>query len=293
MIAISRVGTTQLLLVAFLLVAFWPNQTRACVWYPESLDEKEVISESREEKQTRLEAEVKTKTGDDKLAAYRELVDERFYVPDEIRHQHIQQMLSEYEPLDDPKGIGSALDALARLQFKQGNCIDAAETCKRAMPYGLDCADSIPEIRFSVLCTQSAIARVVGDLKRSCQLAGEAIRFAKPWGDRLPLNRSYRALAMTMFLLGISSEDLPFLLNEYEYAQRRGDLQREAAVALYMGFRLMRDKHYEKSERWLSKAEKLLLKVDSPRLHFLVKLRRIQLDFLVARDKKEEIRAMN
>jgi len=42
------------------------------------------------EKLVRLEGEIKAKTGDDKLAAYRELLDRNFYVPDKTRHQHIQ-----------------------------------------------------------------------------------------------------------------------------------------------------------------------------------------------------------
>ena len=82
------------------------------------------------------------------------------------------------------------------------------------MPYGLDCAQSVPEIRFSLLCTQAAIYRAVGDLKQSCHLAGEAIRFAKPWRDRLELNRAYRILSLSSYLMGIDSEDQPYFRNE-------------------------------------------------------------------------------
>ena len=60
-----------------------------------------------EDKQAQLEKEIETKTGEGKLHAYRELVDENLYVRDEIRLQHIQQMLSEYEAANDSKGIGT------------------------------------------------------------------------------------------------------------------------------------------------------------------------------------------
>ena len=248
--------------------------------------------ESLAEKQSRLEVAVKAKSGDEKLVAYRELLNEYFYVPDEIRHQHIQQMLSEYEPLNDPKGIGTALAALARLQFKQGNCKAAMQTCERALPYGRDCSGAVPEIQFSLLCTQASIARAAGDLKQSCGFAGEALRFAKPLGDRLELNRAYRALAIATYLMGIASDDQPYLQKEYEFAQRTGNLRGEAAAALLMGFRLIREGHYEQADRLISEVEGLLLRVNSPRHNFLVRLRRIQLNSFVSQDFNEQLRAL-
>ena len=272
-----------LFLVAMMMAASVPVQIHAYSWEVESL----------KDKQARLEVEIKTKTGDDKLASYCELLSKDFYVPDEIRLQHIQLMLSEYEPSNNPKGIGIALAALASLQGKQGNCTEAVATCEKAMPFALACAESFPEIRFHLLCTQAVLARAVGDLKQSCQLAMEALRFAKPWGDRLELNRAYHALSLSSYLRGVASEDQPYLKKQYEFTERTGDVRGETAAALLTGFRLMRDGHLEQSECWISKAEKLLLQINSPRLNLLVKLRRAQLDFLVSRDKKEHHRTMN
>ncbi len=210
--------------------------------------------------------------GEARTALQLQLLDRR--LEKEERNDLIAAMLEEYGPKDDPAGMGLALMHQMIIHMHAREPEKALELYDRVIAYGERCQTSFPEVRFDATVHKARITMEAGEYLTAISLANEALRFGKPFGTRLRINRPLRILSFIASRQGFVDKSIEYLQQELQFAlDKRSELD-QLAVLESIGTKLINTDRFDEAAKWFDDATDILTRHPDRRLDIIVNTRK-------------------
>lgn len=242
--------TFQLAILALLLIALSPQNLF-------SIDEPKF---SLEEIRERIGA-----TQGEEQLKFKLLVLSRFDFPPGYRIQICDELIAQYEALDDPVVLGKAYCGKGTALLHLGKLPDAVKLLQRAEQFGLRCKEKDPNVFFKARCNRAACLTMLGeDSQATVSLLQESLDFAKPYGDSLDIPFVYTLLSHHAEKAGAIDLALKNLETAYEIASRSDKKQLAMQAGTSVVGLLIANSQAADAKVWIDKLEPLLETVIDP-----------------------------